>query len=107
MKLATRLVYETSEEMNVFRNSAEKTFQQIHTAALDFTGKFQVQIIMSKVTGRQVQHRMNIQTKSTEEYYRTSIFIHTCVAFLSTTTLISLTTFDSAIRINTSIYIFY
>jgi len=37
--------------------------------------KFQVEITMSRVVGKQV-HIMNIQIKFTKEYYETSIFIY-------------------------------
>lgn len=60
--------------MKRFRNSAEKTFQQIYTDALNLAEKCQVEISMPRFIERQV-HRINIQTKSTEEYYRKSIFI--------------------------------
>jgi len=46
LRLATRLADETLEEMEIFRNSAEKIFQQIYTTTLDLAGKFQVEITM-------------------------------------------------------------
>ncbi|KAL5246227.1 hypothetical protein ACI65C_013635 [Semiaphis heraclei] len=73
LKLATRLADETLEEMKCFRNNAENSFKKIYTAAHDLAAQFQVEITMPRVIGRQV-HRMNIQAKSTEEYYRISIF---------------------------------
>lgn len=54
LRLATKLAAETLEEMKIFRNTAQKTFQQIYTAALDLAGKFQVDITMPRITGRQV-----------------------------------------------------
>lgn len=61
LRLVTRLANETLEEMKVYRNSAEKTFQQIYTAALDLAEKFIVEITMPRVIGRQVR-KMNIHT---------------------------------------------
>lgn len=73
LKLATRLADKTLEKKNFFRNNAENSFKKIYTAAHDLAAQFQVEITMPRVIGRQV-HRMNIQAKSTEEYYRISIF---------------------------------
>lgn len=73
LKLAIRLADETLEEMKCFRNNGENSFKKIYTAAHHLAAQFQVEITIPRVIGRQV-HRMNIQAKSTEEYYRISIF---------------------------------
>ncbi|CAI6358376.1 unnamed protein product [Macrosiphum euphorbiae] len=82
LKLAMDLAQDTLNELEDYRNHAQKNFEVIFLAAKKIADKFNVTMTIPRINKRQV-HRINVQTNNPEEYFRISVFIPYLDSFIS------------------------